>query len=158
MLPPQHFQGQLILIYCNHASLPSVILLVLPGEAHFLIIQNSQCLSGYMYVYMCVCARARLVAQSCPTLWPHIPPCYSVYGNSPGKNTRVGCHVLLQGIFSTQGSNPGLLYCRQIIYHLSHQGSPKIPQSSSNSGQEHKAICPWMKCHCVSLFFLIINP
>ena len=35
-----------------------------------------------------------------------------------------GCHSLLQGIFLTQGSNPGLLHCRQILYHLSHQGSP----------------------------------
>ena len=43
--------------------------------------------------------------------------------NSPGKNTGVRCHSLLQGIFLTQGSNPGLLHCRQIPYHLSHQGS-----------------------------------
>ena len=42
----------------------------------------------------------------------------------PGKNTGVGCHSLLQGIFPTQGSNPGLLHCRQILYCLSHQGSP----------------------------------
>ena len=42
--------------------------------------------------------------------------------NSPGKNTGVGCHSLLQGIFPTQGSNLGLLHCRQFIYHLSHQG------------------------------------
>ena len=40
--------------------------------------------------------------------------------NSPGKNTGVGCHSLLQGIFLIQGSNPGFLYCRQILYHLSH--------------------------------------
>ena len=40
--------------------------------------------------------------------------------NSPGKNTRLRCHALLQGIFPTQRSNPGLLYCRQIFYHLSH--------------------------------------
>ena len=38
----------------------------------------------------------------------------------PGKNTGVGGHCLLQGFFLTQGSNPGLLYCRQILYHLSH--------------------------------------
>ena len=46
--------------------------------------------------------------------------------NSPGKNTRVSCHSLLQGIFLTQGSNPGLPHCRQILYHLSHQGRPHI--------------------------------
>ena len=44
---------------------------------------------------------------------------------SPGKNTRLGSQSLLQGIFLTQGVNPGLLRCRQILYLLSHQGSPK---------------------------------
>ena len=44
----------------------------------------------------------------------------------PGKSTGVGCHFLLQGIFPTQGSNPGLLHCRQILYHLSHQGNPSV--------------------------------
>ena len=44
----------------------------------------------------------------------------------PGKNTRVGSHSLLQGFFSTQGSNLGLLHCRQIFYCLSHQGSPTL--------------------------------
>ena len=42
----------------------------------------------------------------------------------PGKKTGVGCHFLLQGILATQGSNLGLLHCRQTLYHLSHQGSP----------------------------------
>ena len=42
--------------------------------------------------------------------------------NFPGKSTGVGCHFLLQGIFPTQGSNPGLPHCRQTLYHLSHQG------------------------------------
>ena len=44
--------------------------------------------------------------------------------NSLGKNTGVGCHFLLQGNFLIQGSNPGLLHYRQILYCLSHQGSP----------------------------------
>ena len=44
--------------------------------------------------------------------------------DSPGKDSGVGCHFLLQGIFPTQGSSPGLLNCRQILYCLSHQGSP----------------------------------
>ena len=38
--------------------------------------------------------------------------------NSPSKNTGVGCHSLLHGIFPTQGMNLGLLHCRQILYHL----------------------------------------
>ena len=44
--------------------------------------------------------------------------------NSPVKNTGVDSHSLLQGIFPTQGSNPGLPHCRQSLYHLSYQGSP----------------------------------
>ena len=44
--------------------------------------------------------------------------------NPPGKNTRVVCHFFLQGIFLTEGLNPGLLHCRWILYHLSHQESP----------------------------------
>ena len=46
--------------------------------------------------------------------------------NSPGQNTGVGSLSLLQGIFPTQGSNPGLLHCRRILYQLNHQGSPGI--------------------------------
>ena len=41
----------------------------------------------------------------------------------PGKSAGMGCHFLLQAIFLTQESNPGLLHCRQMLYHLSHQGS-----------------------------------
>ena len=44
--------------------------------------------------------------------------------NFPGKNTGMGCHFLLQGIFPTQGSNPGLPHCRGILYQMSHKGSP----------------------------------
>ena len=44
--------------------------------------------------------------------------------NSPGQNTGVGGHSVLQGIFPTQGLNTGLPHCRQIAYQLSHQGSP----------------------------------
>ena len=69
-----------------------------------------------------------LVDQSHPTLCNAMdcsPSGSSVHGDSPGKNTtRVGCHALLQGIFPIQGLDPGLLHCRQILYHLSHQGSP----------------------------------
>ena len=46
--------------------------------------------------------------------------------NSLGQNTGVGSLSLLQGIFPTQGSNPGLLHCRRILYQLSHKGSPRI--------------------------------
>ena len=46
--------------------------------------------------------------------------------NSPRQNTGVGSLSLLQGIFPTQGSNPGLPHCRRILYQLSHQESPRI--------------------------------
>ena len=46
--------------------------------------------------------------------------------NSPGQNTGVGSLSLLQGIFPTQGLNPGLLHWRQILYQMSHKGSPRI--------------------------------
>ena len=46
--------------------------------------------------------------------------------NSPGHNTGVGSLSLLQGIFPTQGLNPDLPHCKQILYQLSHKGSPRI--------------------------------
>ena len=55
-------------------------------------------------------------------LWPH--GLYSPW-NSPGQNTGVGSLSLLQGIFPTQGLNPGLLHCMWILYQLSHKGSPR---------------------------------
>ena len=60
------------------------------------------------------------VAQLHLTLQPH--GLYSPW-NSPGQNTRVGGLSLLQGIFPTQGLNPGLLHCRQILYRLIHKAS-----------------------------------
>ena len=52
-------------------------------------------------------------------------PGSSILGNSPSENTGMGCHALLPGIFPTQGLNPGLLHCRQILYCLNCQGSPR---------------------------------
>ena len=49
--------------------------------------------------------------------------------NSPGQNTGMDSLSLLQRIFLTQGLNPGLLHCRQILYQLSHKGSPSILES-----------------------------
>src|SRR5574341_938898 len=46
--------------------------------------------------------------------------------NSPGQDTGVGSLSLLQGIFPTQDSNPGLPHCKWILYQLSHKGSPRI--------------------------------
>ena len=65
------------------------------------------------------------------SLQPHGPqpqriPCP---WNSPGKNTGMGSHSFLQGIFPIQGLNLGLLHCRKILYHRSYQGSPGSPKS-----------------------------
>ena len=80
----------------------------------------------YICVCVCVCVKA-IVGQSCLTLcnlWIAVCQALLCLWNSLGKNTRVGSHSLLQRIFLTQGSNLGLLHCRQILYSLSHQGSP----------------------------------
>ena len=64
---------------------------------------------------------------------------------SPGQNTGVGRLSLLQGIFPTQGWNSGLLHCRWILYHLSHQGSPVSGSHSilSDSLRPHVLYSPW---------------
>ena len=70
--------------------------------------------------------------------------------NSPGQNTGVGSCSLLQGISPTQGSKPGLPHCRWILYHLSHEGSPRILEcvaylfSSRSSTKELN----WGLLHC----------
>ena len=76
-----------------------------------------------------LCHMLCLVTQLCPTLCHLMDSSLlgsSVHRDSPGKNSRVNCHALLQGIFSTQGSNPGFHNCRWILYPLSYQGSPQL--------------------------------
>ena len=81
-------------------------------------------------------------------------PGSSVHEYSLGKNTGVGCHALLQGIFPTQGLNPGLPYCRQILYHLSSQGSNIYGFLGGTHGKESSCQCrrcrwcgfnPWVR-------------
>ena len=75
---------------------------------------------------LCCAGLSRSVVSD--SLWPMdcSPPGSPVHVASPGKNTGVGCHVILQGIFPTQGLNPGLPHCRWILYQLSHEGSPRL--------------------------------
>ena len=78
-----------------------------------------------IFLYRCVC----LFTQSCLTLWDVMDcrlPGSCGLGDSPGKNTGVGYYALFQGMFPTQGLNPGLPHCRWIFYRLIHQGSPTI--------------------------------
>ena len=102
-----------------------------------------------------------LVTQSCPTLCDPMDcslPGTSVYGDSPGKNTGVGCHAFLQRIFPTQGLNPGLPHCRWICYQLSHQGCPRIlewvvyPFSRESSQPRNQT---WLSCFASK--FLIVQ-
>ena len=57
--------------------------------------------------------------------------------DSPGKNSGVDCHFLLQRIFSTQGSNPGLLHCRQTLHHLSYREDHSRGQRELNPAGNH---------------------
>ena len=84
-----------------------------------------------LHVYTVLCS----VAQLCLTLCdPMDRGGASVHGDSPGKDTGVGCHALLHGIFPTQESDTGLLPCGQILYHLSHQGSARILECVKGGG------------------------
>ena len=71
------------------------------------------------------------MCESCSVMSDSLPLCglYSPW-NSSGQNTGVGNLSLFQEIFPTQGSNPGLLHCRGILYQLSHKGSPSDPGRS----------------------------
>ena len=88
------------------------------------------------------------LAQSCLTLCNPMDYTYSPW-NSPGQNTGVSSSLsLLQGIFPTQGSNPGLPHRRQILNQLSHKGSPRILEwvaypfsKESNRGVHY---CKWI--------------
>ena len=90
---------------------------------------------------VCVCAcmhtRAHSVAQSCPTLFSPMDcslPGSSVHWNSPGRNTGVGCHFQLQGIFRSQGSNLHLLCLlpwQADSLSLTQPGKPYVPWPTS---------------------------
>ena len=92
---------------------------------------------------MCYVLVLCLVAQPSPTLC-NPKDCSllgtSVPGDSPGKNTGVGYHALLQGIFPTEESNQGLLHRRRILYQLSYQGSPNwLYANTKLKGQKKKS-------------------
>ena len=81
------------------------------------------------------------VTQSCPTLCDPTDSTRLLRPwDFPGKSTGVGCHFLLQGIFPTQGSNPGLPHCSQTLYHLSQQGAFSITILISASKDRQEAL------------------
>ena len=75
----------------------------------------------YVFIPVCLCVTLWTVTRQAPLSM-----------DSPGRNTGAGCHALLQGIFPTQGLNLGLSHCRQILYQLSHLGSPKYILLNNN--------------------------
>ena len=85
-----------------------------------------ECSPIWTWAVLFSCLKVKvLVALLCPTLC-HLMDCClpdSCPWEYLGKNTGVGCHFLLHGIFPTQESNQNLLHCRQILYHLSHLDS-----------------------------------
>ena len=102
--------------FCTHQTItPNSLLLSATSNRHCIF-----CFCMFDYCMF-------LVARLCPTLFNPMDcslPGSSVHGHSPSKNTGVDCQALLQGIFPTQGSNPGFPQCRQILDCLSQQGSP----------------------------------
>ena len=92
------------------------------------------------------------VSESCSVMSDSLHP-HGLYSpwNSLGQNTEVGSLSLLQGIFPTQGLNPGLLHCRQILYQLSHRGSPRMlewvayPFSSRSSRPRNQTGSPTLQ-------------
>ena len=85
-----------------------------PLDIQVAILYIKRCSTSLIVMYVYV-----KIAQLCLTLC--IPmdcslPGFSVHGIFPGKNARMNCHFLLQGIFPTQGLNPGLSHCRQSLY------------------------------------------
>ena len=118
---------------------------------------------GCHFLFQCMKVKSESeVAQSCPTLSDPMDcslPGSSIHGQEywsgchclciqffafpwtvayqtpQSLNTGLGNHFFLQGIFPSQGSNPGLLYCRQILYHLSHQGSPNNDEDQKLNNQ-----------------------
>ena len=101
--------------FCTHQTItPNSLLLSATSNRHCIF-----CFCMFDYCMF-------LVARLCPTLFNPMDcslPGSSVHGHSPSKNTGVDCQALLQGIFPTQGSNPGFPQCRQILDCLSQQGS-----------------------------------
>ena len=103
-----------------------------------------------LFLWACVWTLQRMKSESCsvvPTLCDPMdcsPTRLLCPWNSPGWNTGVDSCSLLHVIFPTQGSNPGLPHCWQILYHLSHQGSPRIlqwvayPFSKGSSGSRNR--------------------
>ena len=125
------------------------------------------CVCMCVCVCVCVCESHSVMSNS---LRPH--GLYTPW-TSPGQNTGVGSLSLFQGIFPTQGLNPDLPHCRQILYQLSHQRSPRIlewvayPFSRGSSWPKNRTevssiaaryFTDWATREAVANDFLSLNP
>ena len=110
-----------VIHFCNDLILPDSLPLSLP----FSFLSNKNVLPLYAEKQSEVLVGGLVVSNS---LLPHGLQTGRLLcpWDSAGKNTGVGCHFLLQGIYPTQGSNLGLLHCRWILYHLSHPGEAQV--------------------------------
>ena len=115
-----HHHQHLSIIY--HLCVYYLSIIYHPSISHLLIFYQS--FITYVLSIEEVRCGSRLVVSD--ALWPQGLVGLLCSWDSPGMNTGVGCHSLLQGIFLTQGSKLGLPHCSQILYHLSHQGSPSL--------------------------------
>ena len=95
----------------------------LMGEAWTAVVLPVRCLVPQLCLTLCDLMDCSLSGSSVP-------------GDSPVKKTGVGFHFLLQGIFPTQGSNPGLLHCRRVLYQPSYHCSQRMPQYQGDSDQK----------------------
>ena len=90
----------------------------------------------------------RVVSQPYMTLCVPMdcsPPGSSVHEDSPGKNTGVGCYALLQEIFPTHRSTPGLPPCRQSLSGLSHEGVMGVHKPLSLPASALGPFVPWLE-------------
>ena len=101
--------------------------------------QVSHIAGGFFTIWATREALKIIKCESCSVLSDSLRP-HGLYSpwNSPGQNTRMGRYSRLQGIFPSQGSNPGLLHYRWIFYHLSYQGSPILPLKVASSGKQYQ--------------------
>ena len=107
--------GFLKVVNIQHSENKDKIILKNSGRSASLILD-------LLEICVLCCAQSLRLVQLFATLRiaAHQAPCSQ---GSPDKNTEVGCHALLQGVFPTQGLDPSVLHCWWILYHLSHQGS-----------------------------------
>ena len=141
--------------------MPSTILCVLPSLS--CLIFTPLCVH---YVTICVtsgkwkCSESAVkvcLSVMCSSLQPPGlgPTRLLCSWNSLGKNTGVGSHFLLQGIFLTQGSNPGHPHCRQILYHLGHQGQDATRDQWRNNSRKNEGMKPKQKQTQLWMWLLI---